>query len=129
MTTTEQEILALGTRWASAEQAGDVDTLDAITDKQFRLVGPMGFVLDKSAWLDRYRSGDLETTALSWDDVSVADHGDVAIAIGTQTQRAAYQGHRADGAFRVSHTFARRGETWRLLGIHLSQAAPPRPGA
>lgn len=127
-TTTEQEILALGAHWASAEQAGDVDTLDAITDDKFRLIGPMGFVLDKTQWLDRYRAGDLETTALRWDEVSVADHGYVAIAIGRQTQQATYQGYPADGAFRVSHTFARRGDHWRLLGIHLSQAASPQPG-
>ena len=124
---TEHEILEVGRTWASAEEAGDIEALDALTDEGFRMVGPFGFVLDKTQWLDRYRTGDLVTKELVWDEVSVADHGDVAIAIGKQTQRAAYQGHPADGAFRVSHTFARRGDEWRLLGMHLSQAAPPQP--
>lgn len=126
MTSTEQEILAIGEQWASAEVTGDTDALEALADDHFRLVGPFGFVLDKTQWLDRYRNGDLETTKLDWDDVSVADYGDVAIAIGKQTQQAAYRGNPADGAFRVSHTFARRGESWRLLGMHLSQATPPQ---
>lgn len=125
-TTTEQETLAVGADWAAAEQNGDTDALDALAIDGFRLVGPFGFVLDKAQWLDRYRSGDLVTQELTWDEVSVADHGDVAIAVGKQTQRATYRDHPADGAFRVSHTFARRGDRWRLLGMHLSQAAPPQ---
>jgi ketosteroid isomerase-like protein len=123
--TTTTEILGIGARWAAAEQAGDTTTLDALADDGFRLVGPFGFVLDKTQWLDRYRSGDLVTSSLDWDDVSVADHGDVAIAIGRQTQQATHQGRPADGAFRVSQTFARRRGEWKLLGLHLSLAAPP----
>ena len=46
-----------------------------------------------------------------------------------QTQEASYQGRPADGSFRVSHTFARRDGQWRLLGMHLSLAAPPQPPA
>ncbi|HWU21039.1 MAG TPA: nuclear transport factor 2 family protein [Nocardioides sp.] len=125
--TTTQEILDLGAAWARAEQSGDVATLDAMAADGFRLVGPFGFVLDKHQWLERYRTGDLTTTSLAWDDVSVADHGDVAIAIGKQTQQASYLGRPADGVFRVTHVFARDGHDWRLLGMHLSQAAPPAP--
>ena len=124
MSTTDQ-ILELGGRWAAAEQAGDVDALAEIADEGFRLVGPFGFVLDKEQWLERYRSGAFHTTRLDWDEVSVADHGDVAIAIGKQSQQAAYQGRPADGQFRVSHVFARKADGWRLIGMHLSQAAPP----
>ncbi|HJQ06270.1 MAG TPA: nuclear transport factor 2 family protein [Nocardioides sp.] len=120
------EVLEAGRRWAEAETKADVETLERIADDGFRLVGPFGFVLDKSQWLERYRAGDLVTERLDWEDVSVADHGDVAIAIGTQTQQATYRGQRADGAFRVTHVFRRAGDGWRLLGMHLSQAAPPR---
>jgi hypothetical protein len=38
MSTTEQ-ILALGRRWAEAEQRGDTTTLDAITTEDFTLIG------------------------------------------------------------------------------------------
>lgn len=122
---TTTDVIELGERWARAERAGDVDTLAALADDGFRLVGPFGFVLDKQQWLDRYRTGAFHTQTLNWDEVSVADHGDVAIAIGKQTQEATYQGHPSNGAFRVSHVFARRPDGWRLLGMHLSQAAPP----
>ncbi len=123
--TTTADIMGLGELWAKAERAGDVETLARLADDDFRLVGPFGFVLDKQQWLDRYRSGALQTRSLAWDEVSIVDHGPVAIAVGKQVQQAAYQGHASDGEFRVTHIFARKAGGWRLVGMHLSQAAPP----
>ena len=123
---TTDAIIELGERWAAAERAGDVATLAALAGDGFRLVGPYGFVLDKQQWLDRYRTGAFHTQSLDWDEVSVADHGDVAIAIGKQTQQATYQGQPSNGAFRVSQVFARQPDGWRLIAMHLSQAAAPQ---
>ena len=123
---TRTEILALGTRWAEAEQAGDTGKLGELAAPGFRLVGPFGFVLDRTQWLDRYAAGELVTSSLSWDEVQVRDFGETAIAIGLQTQQATYQGRPADGQFRVTHVFVRDGDRWALASMHLSQAAPPR---
>ena len=128
-TGTRAEILALGARWAVAEQAGDTGTLGEIAAADFRLVGPFGFVLDKAQWLDRYRTGGLATSSLVWDEVEVRDFGAAAIAIGRHTQHATYRGQPADGQFRVTHVFVRDGDRWALASLHLSLAAPPaRPG-
>ena len=124
---TQAEILALGERWAEAEQRADTATLDELAVGDFRLVGPFGFVLDKAQWLDRYRSGALATNSLVWDEVAVRDFGDTAIAIGRHTQRATYRGQPADGQFRVTQVFVRDGRRWALASLHLSQAAPPGP--
>ncbi len=88
---TQQEILDLGRRWVAAEQAGDAAALDRLGATGFRLVGPVGFVLDREQWLDRYR-GDraLKLEEVQWSDVEVQEFGgDTAIAIGVQTQRGA----------------------------------------
>jgi hypothetical protein len=45
---TRAEILGLGARWAEAEQRADTDALDPLAADSFRLVGPLGFVLDKA---------------------------------------------------------------------------------
>ena len=124
---TQAEILALGERWAEAEQRADTATLDKLAVADFRLVGPFGFVLDKAQWLDRYRSGALATNSLVWDEVAVRDFGDTAIAIGRHTQRATYQDQPVDGQFRVTQVFVRDGGQWELASLHLSQAAPPGP--
>jgi ketosteroid isomerase-like protein len=130
MTTITDQVRHLGARWVDAELAADVCTLDALATDDFRLVGPFGFVLDKEQWLDRYRSGDFSTTALTWREVDVREYGDSAVTIGTQSQEAAYKGAPSNGEFRISHVFVRNGGEWRIAGIHLSPTsfAPP-PGA
>lgn len=127
MTTTTDAIHELGNRWVAAEVAGDTDALAAMVTDDFKLVGPYGFILDRDQWLDRYRSGDFTTTALTWHDVDVRDYGDAAVAIGTHTQEAAYRGMPNDGDFRTTHVFVRRDGRWQIAGIQLSLTTPPGP--
>jgi ketosteroid isomerase-like protein len=124
-TTTEEQVRELGRRWAAAEQAADVAVLDELTTDDLTVVRPTGFVLDKQQWLDRYRTGAVVTRSLSWDDVTVRDYGDTAVAIGSHTQQAQYQGHPADGRFRATHIYVRQDDRWRLAGLHLSAIAVP----
>ncbi|WP_020659434.1 nuclear transport factor 2 family protein [Amycolatopsis benzoatilytica] len=123
---TAGEIVELGRNWAAAEVAGDPDALAGMVADEFRLVGPLGFVLDREQWLDRYRSGALATQRLDWREVDVRVHGDTAIAIGVHDQEATHQGNRVDGTFRATHVLVRGGGGWRLAGMHLSPlGAPP----
>jgi catechol 2,3-dioxygenase-like lactoylglutathione lyase family enzyme/ketosteroid isomerase-like protein len=119
------EIRQLGQQWADAEQRGDTDTLDALTTDDFILVGPLGFVLDKPQWLQRYRTGGLVTRSLTWDDTTVRDYGDTAVVVGRHTQRAEFRGTPVDGSFRATHIVVRQRGTWLLAGIQLSPIAPP----
>jgi ketosteroid isomerase-like protein len=126
---TTAEILALGKRWAEAERRADIAVLDDLAADDFRLVGPLGFVLDKAQWLERYRTGALDTRSLTWDEVEVRDFGAAAIAIGRHTQQATYAGRSADGQFRIMHVFVRDdvGSRWRLASVQLSQLAAAAP--
>jgi ketosteroid isomerase-like protein len=129
-TTTIEQIRDLGSRWVAAELAADVETLDAIATDDFHLVGPFGFVLDKAQWLDRYRSGDFTTSAMSWHDVDVRDYGHSVVTIGTQSQEAAYRGAPSNGDFRITHVFVRDGDRWSIAGMQLSPTTfvPPPAG-
>ena len=117
---TADDIRDVGSAWVAAELAADIETLDALTTDDFRLVGPFGFVLDKQHWLDRYRSGDLATTTLTWHDVDVRVYGDSVVTIGTQSQKADYQGSPSNGEFRITHVFVRDGDRWKIAGMQLS---------
>ena len=125
MDTDTTGIRELDNAWAAAEQAGDSATLDALTVPDFQLVGPLGFVLDKQQWAQRYRSGDLHTTTLKWAIESVRVYGDAAVTIGTHTQTGDYRGRPIDGAFRSTHVAARRDGRWQLASIHLSPVQNP----
>lgn len=119
----------LGRRWAEAEQRGDTATLEELVTGDFRLVGPLGFVLDRQQWLRRFDGG-LAITKLDWTDAHTQLHGDTAITIGLQTQQASYQGNPSNGTFRVTQIALRTPDGWRLAGLHLSPAAlrPASPG-
>jgi hypothetical protein len=87
----------------------------------------LGFVLDKQQWLERYRTGDLITSALTWDEVTVRSYGDTAVAIGRHTQQASYRGQPSDGQFRATHIAVRTAGRWQLAGIQLSPIGAFRP--
>ena len=130
MTTTEEEIRTVGIAWVGAELGADVATLDALATDDFHLVGPFGFVLDKRQWLDRYRSGDFATSALTWHDVETREYGDSVVTIGTQSQQAAYKGSPSNGDFRITHVFVRDRDRWKIAGMQLSPTnitPPPAP--
>ena len=123
----EDEIAVLEERWRTAELAGDGDALAELSAPEFRLVGPLGFVLDRAQWLVRYTQG-LSTTALDWREVDVRVIGSTAITIGVHDQQASYQGRPADGAFRSTHVHVRTDDGWRLALVQLSPIAqPPAP--
>jgi ketosteroid isomerase-like protein len=124
---TEEEIRELNQRWAQAETRGDVAALDALAADGFRLVGPLGFVLDKQQWLDRYRLGHFVTASLRFEDVETRRYGDTAVSIGRQVQQAQYQGHPANGEFRTTLIAVRDGGQWRLAGGQVGPIDGPPP--
>jgi len=122
---TDDEIQSLIEHLTRAEQDGDISALDMLTTSDFTLVGPLGFLLPKDEWLDRYRSGALTTEVLTWQPESVRRHNDTAIVIGRQEQRARYQGHPVDARFRTTHVLLRRDDQWRVASTHLSPIGEP----
>jgi hypothetical protein len=129
MPTTLTELSDLDRALTRAEIEGDTATLDALATDDFRLVGPVGFVLDKSQWLDRYRGGGFHTTALAFEDAVTRVYGDTAVRVVRHIQRAQFQGRPVDGEFRATHIAVRQGGGWRLAGVHLSPIGGPPPFA
>jgi ketosteroid isomerase-like protein len=119
----------LETAWSQAEMGADASTLEAISTSDFMLVGPLGFVLDKQQWLERYRSGDLVTSSLSLEDPATRVYDEAAVTIARHIQRASYQGQPVDGQFRTTHIAVRIEGRWLLAGIHLSPIGGPPPFA
>ncbi|HEY1567228.1 MAG TPA: nuclear transport factor 2 family protein [Solirubrobacteraceae bacterium] len=128
-TTPHQALADLDRTITRAEIEGDAATLDALATDDFTLVGPVGFVLDKHQWLDRYRGGGLRTRALAFEDAVTRVHGDCAIRVGRHVQEAEFQGRPVNGEFRATHIAVRDGGRWRLAGVHLSPIGGPPPFA
>src|SRR5215472_15262728 len=100
MTTSDQQAVSLTTdqiselleRFAEAQALSDVDALSKLLTDDFKLVGPLGFVVPKQLWLEQFRTGALQIESLEWDEVDIRTraYGDFAIAIGRLTQTATY---------------------------------------
>lgn len=111
----------LGLAWAEAERSGDVVTLDELLTDDFLGVGPLGFMLSKRQWLDRYRSGDLVHQKFLWEENRIRVYGTTAVMVGIQTQDSGYQGRPSDvGRFRSTIVAVDDGTRWRLASIHIS---------
>jgi ketosteroid isomerase-like protein len=121
------EIGKLLERFAEAQRLSDLDVLSELLTDDFKLVGPLGFVVPKRQWLEQFRSGALKIESLGWDDVDIRTHADpgFAIAIGRLAQTATYADNRADGEFRVSAVAVGHGASWHLAGAHYSPIADP----
>ena len=111
-------------RWEAAEASGDDAATAGLVTDDFLAVGPVGFVLDAAAWGRRHTDG-LRTESLTLAVGSVRVHGDTAVVVGVQDQRASYHEHRADGRFRITMVLRRDAAGWRVLGLHLSGPIPP----
>jgi hypothetical protein len=138
MTTSDQQIVGLTSEeigklldgLAEAQTRSDVDALSGLLTDDFKLVGPLGFVVPKEQWLEQFHAGALQIESLEWDEVEIRTYADAgfAIAIGRLTQAATYAQNRSDGQFRVTLIAIGRGVRWQLAGAHYSPiAAPARP--
>jgi hypothetical protein len=124
---TTNEVGKLLERFAEAQRLPDLDALSELLTDDFKLVGPLGFVVPKQQWLEQFHSGALRIESLEWDEVDIRTHAyaGFAIAIGRLTQAATYAQNRSDGQFRVTAIAIGNGTTWHLAGLHYSPIAAP----
>jgi hypothetical protein len=113
------------TRLTAAEQNGDLAALEDVLADDFQLVGPLGFVLDKSQWIAQYRASNLDYTRLAIEPVSARRYGDVTIVIATREQEATYQGTPTPARLRMTAIVVDDGEQRRIASLHFSPIAPP----
>ena len=72
------------------------------------------------AHAERFRTGQLVTSSLVWDDVHVRQYDNAAVVIGRHTQQATHRGQSSDGQFRAPHVVVKADGQWRLASIQLS---------
>jgi ketosteroid isomerase-like protein len=127
VTITRTEIKDLLTRFAEAQRLSDVDELSALLTEDFKLVGPLGFVVSKQEWLEQFRTGMLQVQSLEWDEIDIRTHAYAyfAIAIGRLTQAANFARRPADGQFRMTAIAIGHGTSWQLAGAHYSPITAP----
>ena len=127
--TATNDVLDLVGRWAAAEEKNDAGLLDGLLADDFVGVGPLGFVLTRERWLERFANG-LENRSFTVEDPQVHDHGSAAVVIGVDAQETSFRGGDNSGRFRLTLVAVRPADHWLVAGVHIGplQAAPPTRG-
>ena len=112
-------------QWADCERTGDAQRLDTLLADDFVGIGPVGFVLDKVAWLGRL-GPDLRYEQLALDEVSTHEHGETTIVVGHQHAIGTAMGNPTPIDTRVSFTVVPDADReLRIAGMQYSFIAPP----
>jgi hypothetical protein len=124
------DVLDLVARWTAAEEAMDTRALDGLLAEQFVGVGPLGFVLDRQQWLERFAHGH-ENRAFAVADTKVHEHGTAAVVVGVLDQQTSWVASTGvvyhSGRFRISLTAVRSAGRWLLGSVHIGALpVPPR---
>jgi ketosteroid isomerase-like protein len=127
--TATNDVLDLVRRWAAAEQRNDAGQLDGLLAGDFVGVGPLGFVLTREQWLERFGNG-LENRVFTVEDPQVHDHGSAAVVVGVDAQETSFRGGDNSGRFRLTLVAVRPADRWQVASVHIGplQAAPPTGG-
>ncbi|MGH3760838.1 nuclear transport factor 2 family protein [Actinophytocola sp.] len=123
----EQEVLDLVKRWATAELNEDADALGGLLADDFTGIGPLGFVLTKQRWTGRYRGGELKNSEFEVVDAQVRAYGDTAVVVGVQKQETTFAGNDTGGQFRLTLVAVRRDAGWVIANLQLSGPLGPPP--
>ena len=120
-------------QWSAAERNGDTTALASLLTDDFLGVGPLGFVLAKEAWLERYATGGLKYDSFELEDVQVREHGSAAVVTARLNQHGTVQGHPTPAAAQATLMVVDEPQGKQLAGISLSfvagtPGAPPVPG-
>ena len=124
---TTRQVADLSQQWVAAELRGDTAFLERTLTDDFVGIGPLGFMLSKQDWLQRYRSGDFAYQTLALEDAQMRDYGATVVLIGTQAQHATYHDQVMQGRFRITLIWVRPAATWLLAGCHFSGPIPAGP--
>jgi ketosteroid isomerase-like protein len=127
--TATNDVLDLVGRWAAAEEKNDAGLLDGLLADDFVGVGPLGFVLTRERWLERFANG-LENRSFTVEDPQVHDHGSASVVIGVDAQETSFRGGDNSGRFRLTLVAVRPADRWLVAGVHIGplQAVPPTRG-
>ena len=117
-----QSIDTLLGEWTTAELTADTSRLSALLAEDFYGVGPLGFVLPRSAWLARHSPGQMTYESFGLDEIQTHQLGDTVLVTARNDTRGTYQGHPVPGAVRATLVIARVGgdAAWRIAAIHMS---------
>jgi ketosteroid isomerase-like protein len=118
---TIETIQALEQRLLDATFASDLATLNGLLADDLVFITHTGTIADKRTELEAHRSGLLKLDELRSTDEQVRLFGDCALVNLKWSLTGSFDGEAFAGTFRYTRVWARRGNAWQVVSIHVSQ--------
>jgi ketosteroid isomerase-like protein len=119
--TRDEEIIALEARLRAAQLDADVTALDDLISDDLLFAGPDGQLGTKAQDLEAHRSGFVRFREHEPEELRVRRVGsDVAVVALSARLAVEVAGTLIRGTHRYTRVWAREGETWRVVGGHVS---------
>jgi ketosteroid isomerase-like protein len=119
----EKELVRLQNEWAAARVARDVDFLERLYAREFRITAMNGTIVERDDDIARFASGALKPESIIDEDLKVSVYGDVAVVTGRENMRGPYQGRSIELSVLFTNVFVRRDGRWQLVTHHSTPAA------
>jgi hypothetical protein len=115
----EQELRRMNEQWVEALIKKDTSTLGLLMDERCLFTDALSGD-DKAQFLEDVKSGDLQVTSLSRDNVEVSIFGSTGVMTALDTADWEYKGRHIQGHYRTIHVYAERGGVWQIVAIQTS---------
>ena len=122
----EAEIRAVEEARLRAYLAGDYDTVAGLLADDFFLTNAQGVTRDKEGTIALFRSGDVRVESLTFHDVAIRAHGDVAVVTGRSRGKETFRGEDRSGDQRFTRVYVKRNGRW-LLWVYQLTRIPAAP--
>lgn len=121
----EQKVLEMMRRYVEAYGQNDVAALDKILADDFLFTSSRGIVVAKAQELAEIRSGEMRTESATIDEVRVRVRRDAAVVTARAKLKGVWHGQDFGGLYRVTATWVKEKDRWRLLAEHASRIPQP----
>jgi hypothetical protein len=100
-----------------ALRLGDAETLQKLLAPNAQLWGPGGQVLERQQWLAGYASSREQQVVVESTEELTNLYGDTAVTSVVQHTRVRHGRRQVSGHFRITYTWARTDDAWRLAAV------------
>lgn len=110
-----KELVALQHQWAAARVARNVEFLEKLYAREFRITAMNGSIVSRADDIGVFASGDLRPESVTNEDMEVLIYDNVAVVTGLEKVRGTFKGALGNFALRFTNVFVHRDGRWQLV--------------
>ena len=119
-----RDLKSLETIWNEAHERGDADALEQLWADDLEVAVPRMPVLTKADATRFARSGRMKFVRYQTSDLRFRIYQNAAVVTGRMQRTRSMNGQQISDNWRFTKMYIRKGQQWRVVAFHASEAAP-----